>query len=385
VQSVHPVGFVTALFLLASASPCVAAVSTTPGHASIATERAKVRVETVASKLEHAWGMAFLPDGRALVTERPGRLRIIDRDGNVSEPVQGVPAVHAERQGGLLDVVIDPDFARNQFVYLSYAEPRAEGLNGTAVARGRLTERGFEDAKVIFRQQPSMTGGHHFGSRLVFARDGTLFVTLGDRNIGRDKVQDPGTDIGKVIRIDRDGKPPANNPFVEKAGTRPGIWSLGHRNIQGAALHPATGELWTNEHGPKGGDELNRTLAGRNYGWPLVSHGIEYSGKQISERPDAPGMEAPVHVWVPSIGTSGLVFYTGERIPQWRGNAFVGGLVSKELVRLEMDGNRVVHEERLFGATLKKRVRDVEQGPDGALYLLTDEADGELLRVVPAD
>jgi glucose/arabinose dehydrogenase len=380
--------FLACSLLVAAGSDLAAAATVTPAQDSgriVSTERAKVRLQTVASGLEHAWGMAFLPDGRALVTERPGRLRILERDGRLGAPLSGLPALHVEEQGGLLDVAIDPDFARNQYVYISYAEPRAEGLNGTAVARARLTAGGLGEAKVIFRQQPSMTGGHHFGSRLVFARDGTLFVTLGDRNIGRDKVQDVGTHIGKVVRIDREGKPPADNPFRDKNGARPELWSMGHRNIQGAALHPATGELWTNEHGPKGGDELNRTLGGRNYGWPLVTYGIEYSGASISDRPEAPGLESPLHYWKPSIGTSGLAFYTGDRIPQWRGNAFVGGLVSKDVARLELQGNRVVHEERLFGDVLKKRIRDIEQGPDGALYLLTDEDSGELLRVVSAE
>jgi glucose/arabinose dehydrogenase len=229
-----------------------------------------------------------------------------------------------------------------------------------------------------------VAGGHHFGSRLVFARDGRLFVTLGERNTERAKAQTLDNDMGKVVRIERDGKAPADNPFVGREGARPEIWSYGHRNVQGAALHPVTGELWTHEHGPKGGDELNRTLAGRNFGWPLVTYGKEYSGKTISESPTAPGIEPPVHYWVPSIATSGLLFYTGERFPQWRGNAFVGGLAAQQLSRLELDGNRVVHEEVLFKGTLNQRVRDVEQGPDGLIYLLTDEDDGKLLRIEPA-
>ena len=238
----------------------------------------------VASGLNHPWGIAFLPDGSALVTERPGRLRIVDRSGKLSEPLNGVPAVDAVGQGGLLDVALDPEFARNRRIYLSFAEPRGEGMNGTSVARARLGAKGLEDVTVIFRQQPAMASRHHFGSRLVFGRDGNLFVTLGDRNSGRDKVQLLDNHIGKVVRIDRDGKAPADNPFRKQAGALPEIWSLGHRNVQGAALDPATGDLWTDEHGPKGGDELNRTLGGRNYGWPLVTYGVEYSGKPISRQ-----------------------------------------------------------------------------------------------------
>jgi len=351
---------------------------------TLKTEQGPVRIVTVAEGLEHPWGMAFLPDGRMLVTERPGRLRVVAADGALGQPLAGVPAVDVKGQGGLLDVALDPDFAANQLVYLSYAEPR-EGGNGTAVARGRLTPDGLENVQVIFRQDLTVDGRHHFGSRLVFARDGRLFITLGDRNSQRDRVQDLGTHIGKVVRIERDGGVPADNPFVGQAGAKPEIWSYGHRNVQGAALHPATGELWTNEHGPKGGDELNRTLAGRNYGWPLVTYGVEYSGKTISEQQTAPGIEPPVHYWVPSIATSGLLFYTGERFLQWRGNAFVGGLASQQLSRLELDGDRVVHEEALFKGELKRRVRDVAQGPDGFIYLLTDETEGQVLRIEPGE
>ncbi len=346
------------------------------------TEQGTVRLVTVTDGLVHPWGIAFLPDGRALVTERPGRLRIVGTDGALSAPLTGVPDVDAVRQGGLLDVALDPDFASNQLVYLSYAEKR-DGGNGTSVARGRLGEHGLEAVEVIFRQQPAVDSGHHFGSRLVFARDGRLFVTLGERNSQRDKAQLLDNDLGKVVRIERDGKVPADNPFVGRPGVRPEIWSYGHRNIQGAALHPSTGELWTNEHGPKGGDELNRDLPGRNYGWPKVTYGTEYSGAKISDAGTAPGIEAPVHYWVPSIATSGLLFYTGERFPNWRGSAFVGGLASKQVARLELDGNRVVHEERLLEGVVKERVRDVEQGPDGLIYLLTDESNGRLLRIEP--
>jgi len=287
-------------------------------------------------------------------------------------------------QGGLLDVALDPEFAKTRLVYLSYSEPR-EGGNGTAVARGRLADGGLEQVEVIFRQLPTVKGGHHFGSRLVFARDGRLFVTLGDRFSERAKAQTLDNHMGKVVRIERDGKVPADNPFLGQPGALPQVWSYGHRNVQGAALHPGTGELWTNEHGPKGGDELNRTLPGRNYGWPVVTYGVEYSGAKISDSPTAPGIEAPVHHWVPSIATSGLMFYTGERFPKWRGSAFVGALKDKQVARLEMDGNRVVSEERLLEGVVNERVRDVEQGPDGYIYLLTDEPKGRLLRIEPAE
>ena len=350
----------------------------------VATQKARVQLTVVTGGLEHPWGIAFLPDGRALVTERPGRLRIVERDGKTGEPLAGVPAVDAVGQGGLLDVALDPDFARNQRIYLSYAEPRGEGTNGTSVARARLGASGLDDVTVIFRQQPAMASRHHFGSRLVFGRDGNLFVTMGDRNSGRDKVQLLDNHIGKVVRIDRDGKAPVDNPYRKQAGALPELWSVGHRNVQGAALDPATGDLWTNEHGPKGGDELNHTLGGRNYGWPLVTYGVEYSGKPVSDRTEAPGLESPVHYWVPSIATSGLAFYTGSAIPEWQGNVFVGGLKVGELARLELRDGKVVNEERLFVKELEKRIRAVVNGPDGALYLLTDEQDGQLIRVTAA-
>jgi len=337
---------------------------------------------TVASGLDHPWGMAFLPDGRVLVTERSGALRIIELGGQAGPPIAGVPEVDAEGQGGLLDVALDPDFASNRLVYLSYAEPRPDG-NGTSVARGVLDGERLTGVQVIFRQRPSMKGGHHFGSRLVFDREGRLFVTLGERNVGRAQAQQLDSDLGKIVRINPDGSVPQDNPFVGRPGALPEIWSYGHRNVQGAALHPGTGELWANEHGPKGGDELNRVLPGRNYGWPVVSYGTEYSGAKISDSGTAPGIEPPVHYWVPSIATSGLLFYTGDRYPGWRGDAFVGGLKSEQLVRLRLDGDRVVEEQRLLDGVVNQRVRDVEQGPDGYIYLLTDEGDGRLLRLEP--
>jgi glucose/arabinose dehydrogenase len=375
----------SALFALAPVLPCAALLLVAGAAAAapqtVQTQRAPVQLEVVARGLEHPWGIAFLPDGRALVTERPGRLRFVAPDGSLGAPLAGVPEVSAVNQGGLLDVALDPDFARNQRIYLSYSEPRGEGLNGTSVLRARLGAQGLSEATVIFRQQPATAGGHHFGSRLVFGRDGNLFVTLGDRGKGRDQAQKLDNHIGKVVRIDRDGKAPADNPYRQQPDAKSELWSIGHRNVQGAALDPATGVLWTNEHGPRGGDELNRTLAGRNYGWPLVTYGTEYSGIKISDRTEAPGLESPVHHWVPSIATSGLAFYTGKSIPQWHGNAFVGGLKSGELSRLEMRDGKVASEERLFGSELNRRIRAVVNGPDGALYLLTDEDDGWLVRV----
>jgi glucose/arabinose dehydrogenase len=346
-------------------------------------ERSDLDLVTVTAGLEHPWGMAFLPDGRVLVTELAGRLRLIERDGKAGPPIAGVPVVEAVKQGGLLDVALDPAFATNRLVYLAYTEPR-EGGNGTSVARGVLEGGSLTGVQVIFRQQPAMQGGFHFGSRLVFDRGGRLFITLGERNVGRAQAQTLDNTIGKIVRINPDGSIPPDNPFVGRAGALPEIWSYGHRNVQGAALHPVTGELWANEHGPKGGDELNRVLPGRNYGWPTVSYGVEYSGAKISDSGTAPGIEPPVHYWVPSIATSGLMFYTGERFPAWRGSAFVGGLKSQQLVRLRLDGDRVVEEERLLRGVMKERVRDVEQGPDGYIYLLTDEDNGRLLRLQPA-
>jgi glucose/arabinose dehydrogenase len=342
----------------------------------------KVEVTTVAKGLEHPWSLAFLPDGRMLVTEREGTLRYVTREGALSDPISGVPAVHAEGQGGLLDVVLDPAFAENSVIYLSYAEPAPEGTNGTAVARARLDGGQLAGLEVIFRQRPKFKGHHHFGSRLVFARDGSLFVTTGERNSERDKSQDLGTHLGKVIRITPDGGVPPDNPFVGREGALPEIWSWGHRNIQGAALHPATGALWIHEHGPRGGDEINIAAAGKNYGWPVITYGREYSGPAIGEGTAKAGMEQPIHYWLPSIAPSGMAFHDGRGYPAWKGQLFVGALAAAQLVRLEVTPEgEVAKEERI---AIGKRVRDVREGPDGALYLLTDEDAGEILRVVPA-
>ncbi len=341
-----------------------------------------VRAETVARGLERPWGLAFLPDGRMLVTERAGRLRLVDRDGRVSEPLTGVPQVFAQGQGGLLDVALSPGFAQDRLVYVSFAEP-GEGGASTAVARGRLGERGLEGTQVIWRQQPKVGGPNHWGSRLVFRPDGTLFVTLGDRFAFRDRAQDLSVTIGKIVRINADGSVPRDNPFVDRAGARPEIWSYGHRNVQAAALFPQTGQLWTVEHGARGGDELNHPEAGKNYGWPVITYGVDYSGAKIGEGTAKPGMEQPVYYWDPVIAPSGMTFYTGDAFPGWRGSALIGSLTPGLLVRLTIEGGRVTREERYLG-DLRERIRDVVQGPDGMLYLLSDNPEGRVLRVSPA-
>jgi aldose sugar dehydrogenase len=341
----------------------------------------KVGAETVAKGLEHPWALAFLPDGRILVTERPGRLRIVGMDGTMSDPLGAVPEVVARNQGGLLDVAIDPKFEQNRLVYLSYAEP-GEGGAGTAVARGRLGEGTLEDVKVIYRQQPKVKGDGHFGSRLVFAPDGKLFITQGDRMDYREQAQNLESGLGKLIRINPDGSIPDDNPFVGKSGVRPEIYSYGHRSMQAAALHPETGQLWTVEHGARGGDELNHPEAGKNYGWPVITYGRDYSGASIGEGTAKEGMEQPVYYWDPVIAPSGAVWYTGDKYPGWKGSLFVGSLQPGALVRLTVENDRVTREERYLGE-LGDRIRDVQQGPDGLLYLVTDEDDGRLLRVVP--
>ena len=369
----------TIVSIVAAAHPAAAVITDAPAPA----KPSKIKVETFASGLEHPWGMQFLPDGRLLVTERPGRMRIVTKDGRLSPPLAGVPEVAAVGQGGLLDVLLAPDFEKSHIIYFSYGEPRDEGKNGTSVARANLVFEGdggkLEDVKVIFRQEPAAKSGHHFGSRLVWAKDGTLFVTTGERNILRDQSQNPANDIGKVIRINADGTIPADNPKLE--GWAPEVWSIGHRNMQGAALRPETGTLYVVEHGAQGGDELNHPEAGKNYGWPVITYGIDYSGAKIGEGSEKAGMEPAVYYWVPSIATSGLAFYTGNLFPDWKGNAFVGGLAGTQVQRLVLEGNEVVAAETLL-QDQGKRIRDVRQGPDGALWLLTDDS-GEVLRITP--
>jgi len=347
-------------------------------------------VVTVAEGLETPWSVAFLPNGKMLVTERPGRLRVVRADGTKSEPVAGLPAVDARGQGGLLDVVLDPEFASNSVIYWSFAEPQDGGANNTAVARGRFVDGPaprLEDVRVIYHQVPPMASRAHFGSRLVFGRDRTLFVTQGDRSITEGRMQAQNLDvlIGKIARINRDGTIPADNPFVGRSGVRPEIWSIGHRNAQAATLHPTTGELWAVEHGTRGGDELNISRKGKDYGWPTIAYGIEYSGGPITGGITAKeGMEQPVYYWDPVIGPSGMAFYTADLFPAWKGSLFVGGHATYDLVRLSLDRDRVVGEERLLtDMQPRPHVRDVRQGPDGALYVLTDSTSGKLLKLVP--
>jgi glucose/arabinose dehydrogenase len=340
------------------------------------------RLETVARGLVEPWALAFLPEGRMLVTERAGRLRIVEADGKLGAPIAGLPAIDVGGQCGLLDVATDPKFSDNRLVYWTYAEA-GEGGNGVAVARGKLDGNRVTDVQVIFRQLPKVASSLHCGSRLVFARDGRLFVGLGDRFSRKDDAQDATNHLGKVVRIEADGRVPADNPFVNRPGAARELWSLGHRNVQGAALNPATGELWAVEHGPQGGDEVNRVRGGLNYGWPLITYGRNYGiGTRIGEEGPKAGFEQPLKHWVPtSIAPSGMAFLTSERYPGWQGNLFVGALRGQALVRLTLDGDRVTSEERLFTREAL-RLRDVRQGPDGLLYLLVGGADGQVLRVL---
>lgn len=350
-----------------------------------ASEKARIEVSELVTGLEHPWGLAILPDGDMLVTERPGRLRRIAADGTVSAPIQGLPRVYVDGQAGLLDVVLSPTFADDKRVYVSFAEPNLRGNKcGTAVARGRLEGDALVDVEVVYRQEPKLSSGTHVGSRLVFDDQGDLFVTQGDNRVDS-AVQSLDMLQGKLVRIRPDGQVPEDNPFAKREGARPEIWSYGHRNMQGAALHPVTRKLWTSEHGPMGGDELNIPQAGRNYGWPVITHGVDYSGEPVrgSVGRAAPGMEQPHHVWEVSPGLSGMLFYSGKAIPEWKGNLFLGSLAKNALIRLELDGDRIVHEERLLTAR-QERIRDVREGPDGAIYVLVDAERGKLLRIRPA-
>ena len=368
-----------AVAVFVAAGPLSGALGASDGRI-FESERHRFRLTVVASGLEHPWSLAFLPDGAMLVTERPGRLRVI-RDGALDPtPVSGVPEVAATGQGGLLDVALHPRFRDNRLVYLSYAG-KGRGGTGTEVARGRLSEGRLEDLEILFAVRPKSRGGRHFGSRLAFGAQGHLYVTTGERG-DPDRAQDPGDAAGSVIRLTEDGAVPPDNPFVGRAGARPEIFSIGHRNPQGLARHPETGRIWEVEHGPRGGDEVNVIEAGVNYGWPVITYGTSYAGFPIGEGSEKPGMAQPAAYWVPSISPSGMAFYTGAAFPAWRGNLFVGALSGELLVRLELDGERVVREERLL-EELGQRIRDVRQGPDGFLYLLTDAPDGALLRLEP--
>ncbi|MBI6922543.1 MULTISPECIES: PQQ-dependent sugar dehydrogenase [Pseudomonas] len=347
-------------------------------------EEGTLTVSTVADGLRNPWALAFLPGGKdMLVSERVGNLRLVNAEGKVGPPISGVPKVWAEGQGGLLDVVLSPAFDKDRTVYLSFAEAGSDGKAGTAVGRGQLSEdrARLENFSVIFRQQPKLSVGNHFGSRLVFDRNGYLFIALGENN-QRPTAQDLDKLQGKIVRILPDGEVPKDNPFVGKDNVRPEIWSFGHRNQQGAALNPWTGKLWTHEHGPRGGDEINIPEPGKNYGWPIATHGINYSLLPIPEAKGkhVDGMVDPHHVWEKSPGISGMAFYDSPTFKAWDHNLFIGALATQELIRLQLDGDKVVHEERLLG-DLKARIRDVRVGPDGYLYVLTDDKDGALLKV----
>jgi glucose/arabinose dehydrogenase len=345
-------------------------------------------VVTVADGLQNPWGLAFLPNGKMLVTERVGRLRVLSADGSLSPAVTGLSPVDNRAQGGVLGITLDPAFASNQLIYWSYTEPREGGTNNTAVARGRFVDGAVprvENVQVIFHQAPSLNSPLHYGGRLIWRRDGTLFVTLGERSITEGRMQAQRMDglLGKIVRINSDGSIPKDNPFVGKQGVRPEIWSFGHRNVQAAALHPTTGELWESEHGTRGGDEVNIAKKGLDFGWPTIAYGIEYQGGPITGSIQAKaGMEQPRYYWDPNIAPSGMAFYTGALFPAWRNSLFIGGLGSTALVRLTVDGEQITGEERLL-TDLKERIRDVVQGPDGALYILTDNAKGRVLKLTP--
>ena len=366
----------TALFVLAFAAPTAAIPQV------FETEHGKVRAEVVAGGFRHPWAVAFLPDGRMLVTERRGTLRVIADGALDPEPVAGVPEVYARGQGGLLDVVAHPRFEEDRWIYLSYAAPARRKAH-TEVARGRLLDGELRDVEVIFQAQNAGSGGRHFGSRLAFGPDGKLYVTVGERG-DADLAQNPLTHHGTVVRLNDDGSIPDDNPFIGNDGFLPEIFTFGHRNAQGLAIRPGTGGIWVSEHGPRGGDEVNRLEAGANYGWPVITHGRAYSGFSIGEGTAKEGLEQPVYQWTPSMAPSGTAFYSGDLFPAWDGNLFVGALKFQYLSRLTLEGDRIVGEEYLFDDAFG-RVRDVRQGPDGAIYLLTDRSrNGQLIRVVPA-
>ena len=372
----------TAPLLFLMAAPGLAEQTNAPEAPKTA-----IKLETVAKGFENPWALEFLPDGRMIVTEKPGRLRIVAKDGSAGAPIKGVPKVAADGQGGLLDVALANDYAQSGRIFLSYSEPREGGENGTSVASAKLVVDGetgaLEDLKVIFQQRPAYAGDKHFGSRIVVLPDGNLFVTLGERSDRKTRVQaqDPKGLLGKIVFITADGAPAAAKPAQE--GWDPLIWSIGHRNVQGATLDPATGKLWTLEHGPQGGDELNQPEAGKNYGWPIIVYGKEYSGGAIGEGISSkPGLEQPVYYWNPSIATSSLLLYTGDLFPDWKGNFLVGALKYMQVQRLVMkDGKVAAHE--VLADDIGERVRDLKQGPDGAVYLVTDDADGRIVRMSP--
>ncbi|GAB1596260.1 PQQ-dependent sugar dehydrogenase [Lysobacter claricitrinus] len=375
------------VLLTAGATGCRAGDS--PASAALSAQNATAkagmpRITRVAGGLEHPWGLALLGDGRFLVTERPGRLRYVERDGRLSAPITGVPAVWAQGQGGLLDVALAPDFATSHHVYLSYAEPGPNGTAGTAAGYGVLDGARLVGFRVIYRQEPKLEGPNHFGSRIAFDRDGHVFISQGER-FQRMRAQDLGVLQGKLVRLTLDGAVPRDNPFVGRIDARPEIWSYGHRNVQSLAVDPRTGRLWEAEHGPRGGDEINLPQAGKNYGWPIASHGKDYATPfpyPETKGTEVPGMESPYHVWMKSPGLSGMAFYTGRPGSAWNDSLLLGALADRCLIRLQLDGDRIVSEQRLL-EDRKLRIRDVRVAGDGAIYVLTDEDDGELLRIDP--
>ena len=370
--------------LLMAASLVMACTATTDAQV-FPSSAGNIMIETFAKGLDHPWALAFLPDGGILVTERPGGMHIVAKDGKISSAFAGVPKVFASGQGGLHDVVLDRFYTENHTIYFCYAEPVSGGAR-TALARARLLEEGtprLADVAVIFHQDGPLSSGNHFGCRIAQTPDNDLFLTLGEHFTTRDQAQNLANHLGKIVRIRPDGSVPPDNPFVGRQGAKPEIWSWGHRNPQGLALHPVTGRLWEHEHGPRGGDEINIIEKGKNYGWPVIGYGIDYNGAKIHESTHKEGMEQPVWYWVPSIAPSGMAFYAGNLFPTWRGNLFVGALAGQILVRLELEGEKVLQEERL-SLQLHERIRDVRQGPDGALWLATDNSSGRILRLAPA-
>lgn len=352
---------------------------------SVPSETTPLRVITVAEGLKNPWALDFLPNGNMLVTERGGQMRIVNKDGTKGPTLKGLPEIFTRGQGGLLDVALAPDFATSKRIYFSYSEPAEEGkANSTAVAYATLTGNQLKNVTRVFSQQPKFASTAHFGSRLVFAPDGTLFITLGDRYSRMEDAQTLNNHHGKVVRINPDGSVPGNNPYVQTPGALPEIWSIGHRNIQGAALHPTTGKLYTGEHGPQGGDEINLDEAGKNYGWPIITYGENYGGGKIGIGTHKKGMEQPLYKWVPSIAPAGMTFYTGNKFPEWKGDLLVASLRGKALVRLELEGEKITHEERLLEKEIGERLRDLVQGPEGYLYLISDETNGKIYRLEPA-
>jgi glucose/arabinose dehydrogenase len=352
---------------------------------NVKTETTPLRVITVTDGLKNPWGLDFLPDGKMLVTERGGQMRVVNPDGTKGPALEGLPKIIARGQGGLLDVTVAPDFATSKRIYFAYSEPAEEGKgNSTAVSHAVLNGNKLEQVTRVFSQQPKFDSTAHFGSRITFAPDGNMFITLGDRYARMDDAQTLDNHHGKVVRIKPDGSVPEDNPFVKTAGALPEIWSYGHRNVQGAAIHPTTGKLWTGEHGPQGGDEINLDEPAKNYGWPVITYGENYGGGKIGIGTEKAGMEQPIHKWVPSIAIAGMTFYTGDKFPEWKGNLLVSALRGQTLARLVLDGDKITHEERLLQKEVGERLRDVVQGPDGFVYLISDESNGKIYRLEPA-